>query len=188
MHNLAPGKYMFITVEYGLQLHFKIFLNKLDRKKTTKNIIKMLMFLDFKILSLWFVIEYWWYNTITRENNRFLNVLVKSNFATPTPFGRVSCFSVWVCLSNYNLNLLLIHQAPYSKGNQWYLMHREVLGSIWKIGRYPIKVSEVLFRKLILLNWPYVKCILIDHQFWELHENVFIPPCQLHQNNKKNRN
>ena len=45
---------------------------------------------------------------------------------------------------NYNLNLLLIHQVSYSKGYQWYLMHREVLGSIWKIGRYPIKVSEVL--------------------------------------------
>ena len=102
------------------------------------------MILDFKILSLWFVIEYWWYNTITRENNWFLNVLVKSNFATPTSFGRHSCFVVWVCLFHYNLNSCLIHQASFSKENQWYLMHREVLGSIWKIGRYPIKVSEVL--------------------------------------------
>ena len=102
------------------------------------------MILDFKILSLWFVIEYWWYNILTGKNNWFLNALVKSNFATPTPFGRVSFFVVWVCLSNYNLNSFLIHQASYPKGNQWYLMHREVLGSIWKIGRCPIKVSEVL--------------------------------------------
>ena len=102
------------------------------------------MILDFKMLSLWFVILYWWYNTLTGKNNWFLNVLVKSNFATPTPFGRVSGFVVWVCLSNYNHNSFLIHQASYPKGNQWYLMHIEVLGSIWKIGRYPIKVSEVL--------------------------------------------
>ena len=103
------------------------------------------MILDFKILSLWFVIEYWWCNTLTRENNWFLDVLVESNFATPTPFGRVSCFVVGICLSNYNLNSFLIHQASYQKGYQWYLMHREVLGSIWKIGRYPSKVSEVLW-------------------------------------------
>ena len=102
------------------------------------------MILDFKILSLYFVIEDWWYYTLTRENNWFLNVLVKSNFATPTPFGSVSCFVVGLCLSNYNLNSFLIHQASYSKENQRYLMHRENLGSIWKIGRYPIKVSEVL--------------------------------------------
>ena len=49
LHNNAPGKYIVIKVEYGLQLHFKIFLNKSDRKKTpTKIIIKMLMILDFK--------------------------------------------------------------------------------------------------------------------------------------------
>ena len=102
------------------------------------------MILDFKILSLWFVIEDLWYNTLTRKNNWFLNVLVKSNFATPTPFGSVSCFVVGICLSNYNLNSFLIHQASYSKEYQWYLIHRENLGSIWKIGRYPIKVSEVL--------------------------------------------
>ena len=47
-------------------------------------------------------------------------------------------------MSNYNLNSFLIHQASYSKGYQLYLIHREVLGSIRKIGRYPIKVSEVL--------------------------------------------
>ena len=102
------------------------------------------MILDFKILSLWFVIEYWWYNTLTRKNNWFLNILVKSNFATPTPFGSVSCFVVGVWLSNYNLNSFLIHQASYSKGYQWYLMHKKVFGSIWKIGSYPIKVSKVL--------------------------------------------
>ena len=107
------------------------------------------MILDFKILSLWFVIEYWWYNTLTRENNWFLNVLVKSNCATPSPFGSVSSFVVEVCLSNYNLNSFLIHQASDSKGYQWSLMHREVLGSIWKIGRYPIKVSEVLFSRTL---------------------------------------
>ena len=32
LHNIAPGKYIVIKVEYGLQLHFKIFLNKSDRK------------------------------------------------------------------------------------------------------------------------------------------------------------
>ena len=69
---------------------------------------------------------------------------MKSNSATPTPFGSVSCFVIGVCLSNYKLNSFLIHHASYSKWYQWYLMHREVLGSIWKIGRYPIKVSEVL--------------------------------------------
>ena len=81
------------------------------------------MILDFKILSLWFVIQDWWYNTLTRENNWFLNVLVKSNFATPTPFGSVSCFVVGICLSNYNLNSFLIHQTSYSKEYQRYLMH-----------------------------------------------------------------
>ena len=69
--------------------------------------------------------------------------LVKSNFATPTPFGSL-LFVVGICLSNYNLNSFLIHQASYSKGYQWYLMQREVWESIWKIGRDPIKVSEVL--------------------------------------------
>ena len=123
----------------------KYFLTNQIEKTTTKIIIKMLMILDFKILSLWFVIKDWWYNTLTRENNWFLNVLVKSNFATPTPFGSVSCFAVGICLSNYNLNSFLIHQASYSKENQQYLMNRENLGSIWKIGRYPIKVSEVLY-------------------------------------------
>ena len=113
-------------------------------KKTIKLSIIMLMDLDCKILSLWFLIEYWWYNTFTRENNWFLNVLVRLNFGTPTPFGSVSCFVVGVELSNYNLNSVLIHQASYLKGYQSYLMHREGLGSIWKIGRYPIKVSEVL--------------------------------------------
>ena len=122
----------------------KYFLTNQIEKTTTKIIIKMLMILDFKILLLWFVIEYLWYNTLTLENNWFLKVLVKSNFATPTHFGSVSRFVVGVCLSNYNLNWLLLHQASYSKRYQWYLMHRRVLGSIWKIGRYPIKVSEVL--------------------------------------------
>ena len=131
-------------LNYGLQLHFKIFLNKSDRNNNNKIIIKIFTILHFKILSLWFVIEYWWYNTHTRENHWFLNVLVKSNFATPTPFGSVSCFVVGICMSNYNHNSFLIHQPSYSKWYQWYLMHREVLGSIWKIGRYPIKVSEVL--------------------------------------------
>ena len=50
---------MFNKVEYVLQLHFKISLNKSDRKKTPiKIIIKMLIILDFKILSLLFVIMY----------------------------------------------------------------------------------------------------------------------------------
>ena len=37
LHNIAPGKYIVIKVEYGLQLHFKIFLNKSDRKHNKKN-------------------------------------------------------------------------------------------------------------------------------------------------------
>ena len=37
LHNIAPGKYIVIKVEYGLQLHFKIFLNKSDRKINNKN-------------------------------------------------------------------------------------------------------------------------------------------------------
>ena len=78
------------------------------------------------------------------QNNWFPNVLGKSNFATLTPFGSVSCFVVWICMPNYNLDWFLIHQASYSKRYQWYLIHWEVLGSIRKIGRYPIKVSEVL--------------------------------------------
>ena len=41
--------YIVIKVEYGLQLHFKIFLNKSDRKINKKIIIKMLTILDFKI-------------------------------------------------------------------------------------------------------------------------------------------
>ena len=165
LHNIAPGKYIVIKIEYGLQLHFKIFLNKSDRKTTTKIIIKMLMILDFKILSLWFVIKYWWYNTLTRENNWFLNVLVKSDFATPTPFGSVSCFVVGICLSNFNLNSFLLHQVSYSKGYQWYLIHREILESIWKIGRYLIKVSKVLPvwtvpEKFILAMW-FWRCFFI---------------------------
>ena len=48
LHNFAPGKHIVIKVEFGLQMHFKIFLNKSDRKK----IIAMLMILDLKILSL----------------------------------------------------------------------------------------------------------------------------------------
>ena len=39
LHNIALGKYIVIKVEYGLQLHFKIFLNKSDRKNN-KKIIK----------------------------------------------------------------------------------------------------------------------------------------------------
>ena len=33
LHNIAPGKYIVIKVEYVLQLLFKIFLNKSDREK-----------------------------------------------------------------------------------------------------------------------------------------------------------
>ena len=34
---IAPGKYIVIKVEYGLQLHYKIFLNKSDRKNNNKS-------------------------------------------------------------------------------------------------------------------------------------------------------
>ena len=148
----------------------KYFLTNQIEKTTSKIIIKMLMILDFKILSLWFVIEVWWYNTLTRENNWFLNVLVKSNFATPTPFGSVSCFVVGICMSNYNLNSFLIHQTPYSKEYQRYLMHRENLGSIWKIGRYPIKVSEVLLLSAVTGVW--IKPSPWSHQYFLYLEYV----------------
>ena len=40
LHNIAPGKYIVIKIEYGLvQLHFKIFLNKSDRTKTTTKLL-----------------------------------------------------------------------------------------------------------------------------------------------------
>ena len=142
----------------------KYFLTNQIENTTTKIIIKMLMILDFKILSLWFLIEDWWYNTLTRENNWFLNVLVKSNFATPTPFGSVSCLVVGICLSNCNLNSFLIHQASYSKEYQRYCIHRENLRSIWKIGRYPIKVSEVLSIQYTLEK-PIHR---ISHFLWKL--------------------
>ena len=93
----------------------KYFLTNLIEKTTTKIIIKMLMILDFKILSLWFLIGYWWYNTLKRENDWLLNVLVKLTYATPTPFGSVSCFVVDICVSDYNLNSFLIHQPPIQK-------------------------------------------------------------------------
>ena len=49
LHYISPVKCIVIMVEYGLQVHFKIFLNKSDRKKTTTEvIIKMLIILDFK--------------------------------------------------------------------------------------------------------------------------------------------
>ena len=37
-YNIAPGKYIVIKVEYGLQLYFKIFLSKSDGKNNHKNI------------------------------------------------------------------------------------------------------------------------------------------------------
>ena len=40
LNNIAPGKYIVIKVEYGLQLHIKIFVNKSDRKNNNKNILK----------------------------------------------------------------------------------------------------------------------------------------------------
>ena len=69
---------------------------------------------------------------------------MKSNFAPPAPFGRISGFVMGVYLSNYKFYLFLIYQTSYLKGYQWYLIRREVLGSIWKIGRYPISVRGPL--------------------------------------------
>ena len=37
IHDIAPGKYIVIKDEYGLQLYFKIFLNKSDRKNNNMN-------------------------------------------------------------------------------------------------------------------------------------------------------
>ena len=73
------------------------------------------MILDLKVLSLWFVIEDWWYNTLTRENIWFLNVLVKSNFATPTTFGSVSCFVVGICLLIITLTRAWYIKRPIQK-------------------------------------------------------------------------
>ena len=36
LHTIAPGKYIAVKVEYGIQLHFKIFLNKSDIKQQQK--------------------------------------------------------------------------------------------------------------------------------------------------------
>ena len=33
LHNIAPGKHIVIKVDYELQLHLKIIVNKSDRKK-----------------------------------------------------------------------------------------------------------------------------------------------------------
>ena len=41
------------------------------------------------------------------------------------------------------LSSFLIRQTSYSRGFQGYFKNWEILESIWKIGRYPIKVSEV---------------------------------------------
>ena len=49
--NIAPGRYIVTKVEYGLQLHFKMFPNKSDRKKTTTKNVKMLINLDFNTTS-----------------------------------------------------------------------------------------------------------------------------------------
>ena len=82
-----------------------------------------------------------------------------SNFATPTPFGSVSCFVVGICLSNYNFNPFLIHefQCPIQKDTSDILY----IGKFWeaskKIGRYPIKVSEILW---------YATWLCSDFTFW----------------------
>ena len=37
LHNIAPGKYIVIKVEYGLKLHFKYFLkNQIEKKQQQK--------------------------------------------------------------------------------------------------------------------------------------------------------
>ena len=95
--------------------------------------------------SIWLVLEAsslenWCYHCLLLLSVRYFS----HQIFNPTPFGSVSCLVVGVCLSNCNLNSFLIHQASYSKGYQWYLMHRDVLESIWKIGRCPTKVSEFL--------------------------------------------
>ena len=54
----------------------------------------------------------WCYNTLIHNNNGLLNVLGKSNFATP-PFDSVS-----VCISNYNYYSFFMHQTHYFRGYQ----------------------------------------------------------------------
>ena len=85
------------------------------------------MISDLKILSLWFVIVSWWYNTLKRENNWSINVLVKSNFATPTPFGRVSFFVVGIW-SNYNLNSFVYSKRLIQKDTSDILR----IGKFWE--------------------------------------------------------
>ena len=117
---------------------------------------------------------------------------MKTNFATPTPFGTVSCFVIGICQSNYNLNSFLMHQASYSIGYQWYLIHKKVLGCIQKIGRYPIKVSEVLSYSQIINNKTFLfktkvyspLCYLCDilHYYpisWKLLWLSFLLKCLL---------
>ena len=60
LHHIEPGKYIVVKVKYKLHLHFKVLFDKSDRKKTTtKIIINIVMILNFKLFSLWLVIEYW---------------------------------------------------------------------------------------------------------------------------------
>ena len=85
------------------------------------------MILDFKRLTMWFLIKYWCYNTRTRAINWLQNVFAKSNSAFITPFGNVSCFVIVVRLSDYKLYAILMHQIFYSKEYQRYLMHIKAL-------------------------------------------------------------
>ena len=91
-------------------------------------------------------------------------------------------FFIGICLSNYNLNPFLIHQASYSKEYQRYLMHSENLGSIWKIGRYPIKVSEVLetgrwhkHYKTLIKERKRLFCNCLEDELY------FVLECQVYQ-------
>ena len=52
LHNIAPGKYIIIKVEYGLQLHFKVFLNKSEKKKQKKKKTIKIIIETLKILTL----------------------------------------------------------------------------------------------------------------------------------------
>ena len=86
---LEQVKYIAIKKELTTN-SFKI---KKKNQKKKKTATKQFIILDFFIKQI----------TLTCKDNELLNVLMKSKYSTPTPFGRVSCFVKGVCLalSNY---------------------------------------------------------------------------------------
>ena len=76
------------TQDFGLQHHFNVCFYQVLMYKT----------LTHEIMDYWM---FW-----------------GSNFASPTPFGSISCFVIKACLLNYKHYSFLIHQKFYSRGYQ----------------------------------------------------------------------